>query len=271
MSLPLLLEPDELLPRLNDDSILIIDCSSAKNFQQAHIPGSLHLPPASLQCGIKPASGKLPGLAALSTLFAGLGLRSDQHVVAVDDEGGGWAGRLIWTLDCIGHKHYSLLNGGAVAWAREGYPVTQTITPAGPGDDAVTAIDPAPIAQLQDILSLLGDEQLAIWDARSAGEYAGTKILAERGGHIPGAAHLEWTELMDQDRNLRLLPLPQIQAMLEQRGLTPDKHIVTHCQTHHRSGLTYFVAKLLGYPRIQGYDGSWSEWGNHADTPVATG
>ena len=271
MSLPLLLEPDQLLPRLHDDSLLIIDCSSEQHFQQAHIPGSVHLAPASLQCGIKPASGKLPDRQALSELFAGLGLRPDHHVVAADDEGGGWAGRLIWTLDCIGHQRYSLLNGGLVAWIRERHPVTQAMTTATPSDYAVAAIESDPIAQLQDILSRLGDSQLGIWDARSAEEYAGTRILAQRGGHIPGAAHLEWTELMDQTRNLRLLPLPTIESMLAQRGLTPDKRIVTHCQSHHRSGLTYFVAKLLGYPRIQGYDGSWSEWGNRDDTPIATG
>ncbi|MHA5861605.1 rhodanese-like domain-containing protein, partial [Pseudomonas aeruginosa] len=49
---------------------------------------------------------------------------------------------------------------------------------------------------------------------------------------------------------------------------TPDKEVITHCQTHHRSGFTYLVAKALGYPRVKGYAGSWSEWGNHPDTPV---
>ena len=59
--------------------------------------------------------------------------------------------------------------------------------------------------------------------------------------------------------------MPQI---LENLGLTRDKEIITHCQTHHRSGFTYLVAKALGYPRVKGYAGSWGEWGNHPDTPV---
>ena len=92
-----------------------------------------------------------------------------------------------------------------------------------------------------------------------------------KAGHIPGAAHLEWTELMDKEHNLRLLPLTVIQTMLTERGLTPDKNIVTHCQSHHRSGLTYLVAKILGYPSIKGYHGSWSEWGNLDHTPFETG
>ncbi len=269
MSLPLLLEPEQLLPLLADESLLIIDCSSETNFLQAHIPGSVHLPPAQLQSGVKPASGKIPGIEDLSRLFAGLGLQPHHHVIALDDEGGGWAGRLIWTLDCIGHRRYSLLNGGQLSWIAEGYPVEQGANNRQSSDFKVEAIDKTPIARLEDILAQLNGEALAIWDARSPQEYAGTRVLAQRGGHIPGAVNLEWTELMDKDRNLRLLPLPQIRQMLEQRGLTPDKHIVTHCQTHHRSGLTYFVAKLLDYPNVQGYDGSWGEWGNHPATPVA--
>ena len=55
---------------------------------------------------------------------------------------------------------------------------------------------------------------------------------------------------------------------LEALGITRDKQIVTHCQTHHRSGFTYLAAKILGYPRVKAYPGSWSEWGNHPDTPV---
>ncbi|VFT35679.1 thiosulfate sulfurtransferase [Pseudomonas aeruginosa] len=59
-----------------------------------------------------------------------------------------------------------------------------------------------------------------------------------------------------------------IAEVLEDLGITPDKEVITHCQTHHRSGFTYLVAKALGYPRVKGYAGSWSEWGNHPDTPV---
>ena len=60
----------------------------------------------------------------------------------------------------------------------------------------------------------------------------------------------------------------QLSAILKDLGITPDKEVITHCQTHHRSGFTYLVAKSLGYPRVKGYAGSWGEWGNHPDTPV---
>ena len=268
MSLPLLLEPEQLLPALDDGQLLVIDTSSEQNYLKAHIPGAIYLAPGRLQCGVKPATGKLPDKTTLEHLFAGIGLNPQRHVVAVDDEGGGWAGRLIWTLDCIGHQRYSLLNGGMSAWSREGYPMVQDIPQPAPKSVAITAIERAGIASLDDVLAAIDDPRQAIWDARSPEEYNGSKVLAQRAGHIPGAINLEWTDLMDPARNLRLLPLPHIQAMLDQRGLGRDQAIITHCQSHHRSGLTYVVAKLLGYPEVRAYDGSWSEWGNREDTPI---
>ncbi|MNE76898.1 Thiosulfate sulfurtransferase [compost metagenome] len=115
-------------------------------------------------------------------------------------------------------------------------------------------------------MSRLGASDLAIWDARTPAEYRGEKVLAARGGHIPGAVNFEWTAGMDHERALRIRrDMPQI---LEKLGITPDKEVITHCHTHHRSGFTYLVARALGYPNLKGYAGSWSEWGNHPDTPV---
>ncbi|MDY7699672.1 thiosulfate sulfurtransferase, partial [Pseudomonas aeruginosa] len=114
--------------------------------------------------------------------------------------------------------------------------------------------------------SRLGAADLAVWDARNPSEYAGTKVLAAKAGHVPGAINFEWTAGMDPARALRIRA--DIAEVLEDLGITPDKEVITHCQTHHRSGFTYLVAKALGYPRVKGYAGSWSEWGNHPDTPV---
>lgn len=268
--LPLLIEPEQLQPLLNDQRLLILDTSSADNYHKHHIPGAIHIAPSSLQCGIKPAAGKLPSITQLSTLFSAVGLKDDLHVIAYDDEGGGWAGRLIWTLDVLGHKHYSYLNGGLPAWLNQGFDTETTINLGQPINYQAT-IDTSPIAEIADITAQLDNHNVAIWDARSAAEYRGEKVLAQRAGHIPGAINIDWLELMDSDRDLRLVDLEQLQQRLNALGLSKDKQIITHCQSHHRSGLSYLTMKILGYNNIKAYHGSWGEWGNRADTPIETG
>lgn len=267
--LPLLIEAPLLAPLLDDPRLLIIDLSSEANYQHQHIPGAVHLSPAALKTGTPPAPGKLPSAEQLSAVFSQIGLTPERHVVAYDDEGGGWAGRLIWTLDVLGHQHSSYLNGGIHAWAAAGLPLSSEAVKLT-ASDYQAQIHQQPIAEIEDILAGIATPDQAIWDARSAAEYRGEKVLAARGGHIPGAINIDWLELIDDDNHKRLINLQQLQQRLEQLGLSRDKTIITHCQTHHRSGLTYLAMKILGYPNIKAYPGSWSEWGNHQELPITT-
>ncbi|AKH70725.1 rhodanese-related sulfurtransferase [Spongiibacter sp. IMCC21906] len=269
-NLPLLIEADQLNELLREPGLLIIDVCSAENYARHHIPGAVHIAPSELQSGVKPAVGKLPTKAALQSLFQRVGLTPDSHVIAYDDEGGGWAGRLIWTLDAIGHKHYSYLNGGLHAWVEENHPVQQVAADPKPSDIEI-ALDTTPVAEIEDFIAMLDNPQLRIWDARSPEEYRGEKVFAAHGGHIPGAINLDWLELIDKENNMRLKELSSLQTRLNELGLSKDKSIITHCQTHHRSGLSYLLMKILGYPNIKGYHGSWGEWGNRNDTPIETG
>ncbi|GAB3383004.1 rhodanese-like domain-containing protein [Spongiibacter taiwanensis] len=267
---PLLIQARDLVTDLDDPNLLIVDVCSQDNFLRHHIPGAVHINPSELQRGEKPAVGKLPEKAALESLFSRIGLTPDSHVVCYDDEGGGWAGRLIWTLDAIDHQLYSYVDGGLHAWLAEGHPVESGEHQASPTRVSVE-INTTPIAEIEDFIHLLDNAQLAIWDARSPQEYSGEKVVAARGGHIPGAVNLDWLELMDKNNHLRFKDLNELQQRLNELGITPDKTVITHCQTHHRSGLSYLLMKILGYPNIKGYHGSWGEWGNREDTPIETG
>ena len=266
--LPLLIEVEDF-PALRDsrDDLLLVDLCAPDSYSAGHIPGAIYLHPGNLQCGIAPAPGRIPDESRLSELFSAIGLREDSHVIAYDDEGGGWAARLLWTLAAIGHQRISYLNGGIHAWRAAGLPLETDVV--APVESSISVrINGKVIASAEDILPRLEDPGFRIWDARSAAEYRGERSGSQRAGHIPGAINIDWLELFDRNNATRLVDLDTLRERLVSADLGPDKDIVTHCQTHHRSSLSWLVMQLLGYPNARGYDGSWGDWGNRSDTPI---
>lgn len=265
--LPLLVEPETLEKSLGNENLLIVDLSKAETYARLHIPGAVHLDYPQIIAARRPAMGLLPDDGTLETLFSAIGIDADTHVVACDDEGGGRASRLLWTLAAAGHTKYSLLNGGLHAWANEGHPLeSERVTPV-PKTFRVQR-DPAPVATREYVQEHLGDPAVCLLDVRTPAEFSGMKRFAERGGHIPGAVNLDWTMLIDTTRNMRFKPDAELKTLLASVGATPEREVITYCQTHHRSAHTWMVLKYLGYPDARGYPGSWSDWGNDPSLPV---
>lgn len=259
-----LLEPDTVA-ELPEENLLLVQVTSATLYAQVHVPGAVLVEPSELVCGYAPAPGKLPDQGSLDKLFSRLGLTGEQRVVAFDDEGGGWAGRFLWTLDVIGYYDWGYMNGGLHAWHHAGLPLQ-----SGPGADRqptqmTVNIDTAPIASQAEVLAAISDPEQLIWDVRSAEEFAGLRSGSMRRGHIPGAVNFDWELLKDVNQQLRLTD--NFDELARSLGLLDAQRIITHCQTHHRSGLAYLVGRLLGLD-IRAYDGSWAEWGNDPETPI---
>ena len=263
----LIVEPEELTALVSQPDVLLVDVSSAATYVQYHIPGAVFLNYEWIIHAEPPRMGLLPSHRQLDNVFSAIGIGPDTHVIAYDDEGGGRACRLLWTLECVGHSQFSLLNGGLHSWSNEGHEVTSHINWPSPASFTCKA-NPAPLADRQYILDHLNHADTIILDARSPGEFSGMKAFAQRAGHIPGAVNIEWTECMDKSRHMRLKPDAQLRALFAAGGVTPDKEVITHCQTHHRSAHTYIVLKHLGFEKVKGYPGSWSDWGNDPSTPI---
>lgn len=268
--LPLIIEPKDLRARLGADrALLIVDLCKRERFVQGHVPGAVHLEYRQLVCGFPPAPGQIPEPEQLAEMLSATGCSPDSKVVAYDDEGGGKAARFLWTLDVIGHPCCALLNGGILAWAAENHTLAAEAATLTPSTYPV-GVYRRGIVDLDYIRSRLGDPHLALLDARTPDEYAGRQVRASRGGHIPGAKNLNWLDTLDPQRNYRFKDDGALVAMLEERGFTRDREIVTYCHTHHRSAHSYIMLRHLGYENVSGYPGSWSEWGNRSDTPVET-
>lgn len=267
LELPLLVEPAELAAHLDSTDLCIVDVNQPSVYARAHVPGAVSLDYGRIVTPRPPAMALLPSAGQLAEVLGSLGLTPEHHVVAYDDEGNGRAARFLWTLDAIGHRGASLLNGGLRAWLAERQPTESGAREVTPTQYPVRFTGDV-VADKDYLVEHLGDSSIVLVDARSPEEYAGSTKRAARAGHIPGAVNFNWTDAMDPARHLRLKDAAELKRAFADLGVTPDKEVVTYCQTHHRSSHTYVVLKSLGYPRVKSYPGSWSEWGNLPDTPV---
>jgi thiosulfate/3-mercaptopyruvate sulfurtransferase len=187
-------------------------------------------------------------------------------VVVYDEQSGIRAARAFWFLEYFGHPRVQVLDGGFNAWTRAALPATREAAPPPKSTWSGTPQNTT-IATWRDVHERLGDPGVVLLDTRSAGEHDGTVVRAKRGGAIPGAVNVEWTRNLGPDGAFK--PAAELRAMYEAVGITADKEVITYCQGGYRAAHGYLALRLLGYPRVRNYTGSWKEWGDREDLPVA--
>jgi len=248
---------------------LLIDMSKPGIYAQAHLESAINIDYNRLQQGGSVA-GLAPNIADIEKLLSEIGLTEETHVIAYDEEGGTRAARFLWILALAGHKHFSYLDGGIHAWLAQDLPYSSEPTAQPTSTDyRIAALQTQHLATIDDVIERHQNADTVIWDARSPEEYLGIRVNSKRGGHIPGAINYNWENAIDRDNDNLLRPLEDIRKELTALGITADKEVITHCQTHHRSSFTWLLAKHLGFDNVRGYAGSWSEWGNRENTPIA--
>ena len=268
MLLPLVIDPTQLDSVIKNPHLIIIDLSATDKYQQGHIPGAIWTDASRLQHGSGAVPNKLPDNQQLSQLFSDCGITTNSHIVVYDDQNGALAGRFIWSMHCAGLRNASFLNGHLPAWAAAGYSLETTPNQAAAAEISVSTNTDL-IADKDYLMAHISSADISIWDARSHDEFIGARVVnAIKGGHIPGAHWLEWTDSLAQLDPPLLASPDELMKLIIKAGINPDKTVITHCQTHRRSGLTYIAALHAGISDVKCYDGSWFEWGNLPDTPV---
>jgi len=265
-----IIDTASLESQLHDKDILVVDMTNKESYFQAHIPGAVFLDYANVVKHQPPVFGLLPDPAQFSQALGSIGITPDTYVVAYDDEGGGKASRLLWTLEVAGHKKMSLLDGGIHAWLNDNKAVNSNSPETTQTHYPLKFDNTSPLADADYILQNLGKNDVCILDTRSKNEFIGADVRSARAGHIPGAIHLDWLDIKDPDNAQRLKPANEIKKMLSDSGISNTQEIITHCHSHHRSALMYVALKHLGFKQVKGYPASWSDWAARNDTPVET-
>jgi thiosulfate/3-mercaptopyruvate sulfurtransferase len=121
---------------------------------------------------------------------------------------------------------------------------------------------------MQQVLELLPGDKLQIVDVRSDDEFCGIDIKEnKRGGAIPGAKHLEWSDLIDQESE-RFKSPEELRGLLDEADIDLDRPMASHCQSGGRASVMAFGLELMGAKEARNYFRGWSEWGNAEHTPV---
>ena len=237
----------------NLKNIVLIDARDRDGFRSGHIEGAILYDP--LRFGLRDAQNNLNPAASISGNFGQAGMNADDHIVVYDKDGR-IAGFMAMVLEYVGAKNVSILKGGIEGWEQAGYHLTKEAVKPTPKNFNGQA-RPELIVNNDYVRNSLDKQNVVIVDVRDVAQANGLAKHAQaaRPGRIPGSVNLPLGALyMD---NGELKSPEELLWMLKNKGITPDKTIVTTCNTGLQAGGAFFIFRYLGFPDVRVHDDSW--------------
>lgn len=203
------------------------------------------------------------------------GINNDTTLILYGDFNNWFAAFAFWVFKYYGYDDIRLMNGGRKKWLEEDRPLSKDIPEYPKGNFKAAEPDKSIRVFLNYVRDSMKSSQKALIDVRSPKEFTGEILAppeyptehAQRGGHIPGAFNIPWSQAVSEDGTFK--SAEELKKLYESKGISPNKEVITYCRIGERSSHTWFVLKyLLGYPDVKNYDGSWTEWGNMIDNPI---
>lgn len=264
-----LVDTQWILDHLDDPNVRLIDVSgNADDYAAGHLPSAVYVNVGDEMTNPEDSTrGQILTQDALSALLSRVGITPETTVVFYDGSSNLLATRAYWVLKYYQHDDVKVYNGGSLKWVADGQELVTDVVEVTPSEYVAQDADLAIRTTTEYVMEHLDDENVVLCDTRGPEEFTGTDVRAARGGHIPGAINVEWTNAVNDDGTFK-----EARALFDlytKAGFAPDKQIITYCQTGVRGAHTWFVLKeLLGYPDVRNYDGSWEDYGNREDTPI---
>ena len=246
--------------QIPSDAVLL-DARSPSAYNAGHIAGSRNAEFVDKFLIRNPAQLEAFN-SAVQHLARGAGLHAGQRVVVYDAGRDSKATRLAWALEYAGFEVAVLRDG------LNGYTGTLQIAPTdfAPSDFTLESPRSEILATADDVLNR--DAKTIVIDARDAAEFSGAKAVAgsTKGGHIPGAIHLDWQQLATETG---IADAGTLEAQLS--SIPKDADVIVHCQSGARSSVVYHALKSLGVERVRNYLGSMNEWVSDDALPLEQG
>jgi thiosulfate/3-mercaptopyruvate sulfurtransferase len=250
-----------------------VDYDPTTNYNMGHIPGAALL---DWRKDLNdPVARDLVSKERLEQLLGQAGATNQTTLVLYGDFNNWFAAFAYWILKYYGVEKIVLMNGGRKKWLAEDREVTKEIPNYPKTTFKASGTNEQIRTYLDYVKSSMKKSDKVLVDVRSPAEFTGEITAppeypnehAQRGGHIPGAVNIPWSQAVKEDGTFK--PAEDIAKLYQSKGVTADKEVITYCRIGERSSFTWFVLKyLLGYPNVKNYDGSWTEWGNMVRNPI---
>lgn len=240
-------------------------------FLRAHIPGARYFDIDEAADPDTDLPHMVPTPGRFAKLLGAWGVSNASRVVFYDQKGLASAARGWWLMGLFGHDNAAVLDGGLPKWQREGRAIADGEPPTPRPATFRPDYRAARLRGVGDLLGNVATQAELVLDARAAGRFTGQTPeprAGMRSGHIPGSASLPYTDLLNPDGTFR--PVDAVRTRLAQAGVDGTRPVVTSCGSGVTACILTLGLRLAGLPEGAVYDGSWTEWGGRADTPVAT-
>mgnify|MGYP001192206939 CR=1 FL=1 len=243
-------------------------------FSEAHIPGAVFFDINAIADQKTDLPHMLPDADQFGADVGALGISNDDHVICYDANGGAMAAmRAFWTFKVFGHSNVSLLNGGLPQWRAENRATDSGVDTPQPTNYTAADFQTGQVTNADYVLQNIQRATAQFVDARSAGRFHATEPEPRdgmRGGHVPGSINLPFQNLLHMDRHMRLRSADDLVAVIQEAGIDPAAPIISSCGSGVTAAVLSFALHLLGHDTVAIYDGSWTDWGGRADTPIET-